>query len=419
MVALSIRRRQQDGFTLIELLVVIAIIAVLIALLLPAVQSAREAARRAQCVNNLKQIALAAHNYESAQGSFPIGNRGLQLVYPGLPPCGILDGSSYPVGHTAFVFIMPFMEDGVVYNAFNIIRTYSSLSNVTALGTKLASYICPSDTDASPDPTGAIDVTQASYGTSRGLYETLAINWATTPTLPDPNGQYASTCNQGPGDGMFSVEWAHKIQQVTDGLSNTFLFGEMSRFRNEPPGSNFMFNYIGGYFVGPPWTGNSVLAERHPASEWRHLRSQAERPTRHDRRRARRLLRYGLVSAGLDNRAGLPELWAIRFPKPPPGRRQFRSGRRLGEIHQGQHQRPNLSGLGYSGRRRGLELGPILTKPHRNDSLPRLTTAIDAEPTSGTPYRIGLGQAGFPLASHNKERHVRTLVCFLACRSLP
>ncbi len=257
MVALSIRRRQQDGFTLIELLVVIAIIAVLIALLLPAVQSAREAAQRAQCVNNLKQIALAAHNYESAQGSFPIGNRGLQLNYPGLPPCGILDGSAYPVGHTAFVFIMPFMEDGVVYNAFNIIRTYSSLSNETALGTKLASYICPSDTDASPDPTGAIDVPQASYGTSRGLYETLAINWATTPTLPDPNGQYASTCNQGPGDGMFSVEWAHKIQQVTDGLSNTFLFGEMSRFRNEPPGSNFMFNYIGGYFVGPPWTGPS------------------------------------------------------------------------------------------------------------------------------------------------------------------
>jgi len=257
MTAFSARRRQQGGFTLIELLVVIAIIAVLIALLLPAVQSAREAARRAQCVNNLKQIALAAHNYESAQGSFPIGNRGLQLVYPGLPPCGILNGSSYPVGHTAFVFILPFLEDGVVYNAFNIIRTYNSFSNETAIATKVATYICPSDTDAAPDPTGDIDVTQASYGTARGLYETFAFDWATTSTLPDPNGQYASTCNQGPGDGMFSVEFAHKVQQVTDGLSNTFLFGEMSRFRNEPPGSNFMFNYIGGYWAGPPWTGPS------------------------------------------------------------------------------------------------------------------------------------------------------------------
>src|SRR5262249_53712488 len=138
----------------------------------------------------------------------------------------------------------PYVEDGTVYNTFNIVRTYLSLSNDTAISIKVATYICPSDTDAAPDPTGDIDVTQASYGTARGLQETLVFNWATTSTLPDPNGQYASTCNQGPGDGMFSVEWSHRTQQVTDGLSNTFLFGEMSRFRNEPPGSNFMFNYI-------------------------------------------------------------------------------------------------------------------------------------------------------------------------------
>src|SRR5262249_28178410 len=96
--------KPMSGFTLIELLVVIAIIAVLIALLLPAVQSAREAARRAHCVNNLKQIALAAHNYEASTGSFPIGNRGFQLVYPGLPPCGIETNppGAVPIGHSAF-----------------------------------------------------------------------------------------------------------------------------------------------------------------------------------------------------------------------------------------------------------------------------------------------------------------------------
>src|SRR5262249_52937321 len=123
-----IRRRLRPGFTLIELLVVIAIIAVLIALLLPAVQSARAAARGAQCVNNLKQMALAAHNYESSHGTFPIGNRGFQLVYPGLPPCMVLTDppAGNPIGHSAFVFILPYLEDGVVYNAYNIIRVYNS-----------------------------------------------------------------------------------------------------------------------------------------------------------------------------------------------------------------------------------------------------------------------------------------------------
>ena len=94
---MRIRRR---AFTLIELLVVIAIIAVLIALLLPAVQAAREAARRSQCTNNLKQIGLAMHNYESANGSFPPGEKGC-------------------CWGTWHVFILPFVEQSTLYNAWN------------------------------------------------------------------------------------------------------------------------------------------------------------------------------------------------------------------------------------------------------------------------------------------------------------
>ena len=105
--------RLTRGFTLIELLVVIAIIGVLIALLLPAVQSAREAARRAQCVNNLKQIALATHNYESAYGSFPMGDEPTRFNDPIYGQCG----GAYL--YSAFTYILPFMEQGTGYASYN------------------------------------------------------------------------------------------------------------------------------------------------------------------------------------------------------------------------------------------------------------------------------------------------------------
>ena len=88
------------------------------------------------------------------------------------------------------------------------------------------------------------------------MQETIAVNWANT-VAPDPTGQYFSTCNQGPGDGMFGTEATIKIQAVTDGLSTTFFFGEMSRFRNEPPGSNFYFSNITALWQGPPWASST------------------------------------------------------------------------------------------------------------------------------------------------------------------
>jgi prepilin-type N-terminal cleavage/methylation domain-containing protein/prepilin-type processing-associated H-X9-DG protein len=135
------RRR---GFTLIELLVVIAIIAVLIALLLPAVQSAREAARRSQCVNNLKQIGLALHNYHSSNDS--------------LPPAGSshITNGNVRACFSMKVRILPFMEQQVVFNAINFSKDAEwaqdtgeangwANENATAKSVRIASYLCPTD----------------------------------------------------------------------------------------------------------------------------------------------------------------------------------------------------------------------------------------------------------------------------------
>jgi prepilin-type N-terminal cleavage/methylation domain-containing protein/prepilin-type processing-associated H-X9-DG protein len=253
-----VRHRRQAGFTLIELLVVIAIIAVLIALLLPAVQAAREAARRAQCVNNLKQMALAAHNYESSNGVFPMGNQGYLF-----PSCGAAFPDDAPI-YSALIFMMPYLESNNIANAYNFSRVFVSVSNVTVDGIQVNVFNCPSDLPFTQEPPQFVPYLHTSYGTSRGRNENIAWNWGNTAP-PDPTAPYYSNCNGDPGDGMFGWQCAFSIANVADGLSNTFLFGELSRFVDEPPSvytiGNITIEFTDDYsnMVGRPTSGAFVI----------------------------------------------------------------------------------------------------------------------------------------------------------------
>src|SRR5690349_16105837 len=169
-------RSRSSGFTLVELLVVIAIIGILIALLLPAVQSAREAARRAQCINNLKQVMLATMNYEGAQGSLPTGKLvGPNPLDPTIPPEHMAWG--------ALAFIQPFTEGSPVFNSINFnigmlggpAQNYEYWpQNTTIYTTSIASLLCPSDGfETSVQGAGSVPFRSGSYLLISGAGETI------------------------------------------------------------------------------------------------------------------------------------------------------------------------------------------------------------------------------------------------------
>lgn len=248
-------RSNRRGFTLIELLVVIAIIAVLIALLLPAVQQAREAARRSQCKNNLKQLGLAVHNYHDTCQTFPLS---AMFVINS-------DATTNYNGHTFNSFIFPYVDQAPAYNTLNFAVPCTSAPNAAVcVGKTWAFQACPSNPFA--QTLGTYDGTGNTQGASYVVCAGPASygNYSTTDCAVTGAPTYCSTAAVGTNvtmrSGIFSMGnaawyYASRIRDVTDGSSNTILLGEV-----RPEGNSYFGMFaIQAYGFATAYKINSTL----------------------------------------------------------------------------------------------------------------------------------------------------------------
>lgn len=247
------------GFTLVELLVVIAIIGILVGLLLPAVQAAREAARRMQCSNNLKQIGLAIHNYENATKRIPPGSGFYNtattpvIALGSLPPPYQRFAGPQDMRTHSLVRILPFIEQGALYTEFggDVVTTANArisnpsdpLGGQLLRGIVLPMYICPSDNNPAFSTTvdgRASQVQPANYCFSMGptnsmsnnancqcpLYPTFVARSQPGTTAANPSGPFTRVGGVRPTNLTVNSGYCGKFGDVSDGLSNTIFFGE-------------------------------------------------------------------------------------------------------------------------------------------------------------------------------------------------
>jgi prepilin-type N-terminal cleavage/methylation domain-containing protein/prepilin-type processing-associated H-X9-DG protein len=204
-----LKPRTRPGFTLIELLVVIAIIAILIGLLLPAVQKVREAASRTKCQNNLKQLGLGIHNYESAYKKLPSSGEGV------IPNTATKDYDT----HSFFTYILPFIEQDAVYRLVDTTKVYNDSTapnNQVAAKTTIPIFECPSGAGIEPDPKG--------YGQT-GYMPIAYCDIDPATGLRNPSLKNAAALRIAKYGGS-------KLDDIKDGTSNTLALGEDSAWRN-------------------------------------------------------------------------------------------------------------------------------------------------------------------------------------------
>lgn len=276
----------RKGFTLVELLVVIAIIGILIALLLPAVQAAREAARRSQCSNNLKQLGLASHNFHDTFRVFAPGLLGTDPRYPGHP--------SYGQGVGAFPFLLPYTELETVRDDIdirldlnwatndgkpsppkptNVVGFWATGSSWNAAQTRIAQFVCPSsDPYGNSAGTGLAHITYScgpGCGTMTMWYYSIGAggdNLGRTNYMPVAGGM--GKIGESGWDvwtGIFYNRSKERMSSVRDGTSNTFMFGEYAGGYNSNDRLEYSACWIGAGALPTAWGLKPPGSQKRPA----------------------------------------------------------------------------------------------------------------------------------------------------------